>query len=305
MQKTYLILAHKNPQQLKRLIDRLNDDKSFFYIHIDKKSDIENFEKIITDRNVKFLTNRINSLWGDISQIYATMNLIEAALNDGCEGMIIQLTGQDYPVKSNDFINQYLENNADINFIDTVPVEEIWQNYKERTESYKFNISEERGNVRTCRKISKSSLKSFCRGEISLANLLLLLKKRHLPLRQYGGSAWWAMNVETLKIFYDYVKTNEKILFGYFKYTHCPDENFFATIIKAIQNQDNSIKILPSFTFVDWNRDEYAASPPIFTINDLAQLNSLPDNWLFARKFDTDVDEKILDELDKKAIHNQ
>ena len=74
--KTYIILAHKAPDQLKRLIDRLNDEDSFFFIHIDKKSYIEPFTECVVGNNIKFITNRINCLWGDFSQVIATLGFL-------------------------------------------------------------------------------------------------------------------------------------------------------------------------------------------------------------------------------------
>ncbi|MDB5110023.1 MAG: hypothetical protein JWR67_1137, partial [Mucilaginibacter sp.] len=35
VKKAFIILAHKNEDQLVRLIDRLNDVYSYFFIHID------------------------------------------------------------------------------------------------------------------------------------------------------------------------------------------------------------------------------------------------------------------------------
>ena len=43
----YAVQAHKNPEQLKRLIDRLDSPNSYFYINIDLNSYIYNFIKII------------------------------------------------------------------------------------------------------------------------------------------------------------------------------------------------------------------------------------------------------------------
>jgi len=47
MEKNYIILVHENPQQLLRLIKALDDNKSFFYIHVDKKVDIQDFKELI------------------------------------------------------------------------------------------------------------------------------------------------------------------------------------------------------------------------------------------------------------------
>jgi len=300
IKKTYIILAHKAPDQLKRLIDRINDEDSFFFIHIDKKSDIEQFTECIVGDNIKFITNRMNCLWGDFSQVIATIRLMEEAVKSKRDGMIILLTGQDYPIKSLSEIDCFIEKNSGYNFIDTIPVEEIWECYKDKTESYKFNVSTSRGHCVTFRKVSKASLKSFFKDEITFGQLLLLLKKRKLKLglRQYGGSAWWAFNAESLGKMYRFINDNYNELYEYYQYTTCPDEIFFQTIAKQLSDQDNSIKIAPSFTYVNWLRDTTAASPVIFTMDDLDELKLQPSNRLFARKFDMDVDDKVLDALD-------
>ena len=300
IKKTYIILAHKAPDQLKRLIDRLNDEDSFFFIHIDKKSYIEPFTECVVGNNIKFITNRINCLWGDFSQVIATLGLIEEAVKSKRDGMIILLTGQDYPIKSLSEIDYFINKNIGYNFIDIVPVEEIWECYKDKTKSYKFNVSTARGHCVTFRKISKSSLKSFFKSEISIRQLMLLMKKRKLKLglRQYGGSAWWAFNSETLNKMYGFINDNYKELYNYYQYTTCPDEIFFQTIAKHLSEQDNSIKIAPSFTYVNWFRDITAASPVIFTMDDLDEIKLQQPDRLFARKFDIDIDDKVLDALD-------
>jgi hypothetical protein len=302
IKKNYLILAHKNPDQLRRLIDRLNDSYSFFYIHIDQKSDINLFTNSIKGDNVLFLTNRINCLWGDFSQIIATIKLMEEAINSKRNGMAILLTGQDYPIKSCLEINNFIDRYSKYNFIDTIPVEQIWpDNYKDKTESYKFNLSAERGHCITFRKVSKASIKAFLKGKISLRQLCILCNKRRLKLnlQQYGGSAWWAFNTETLGKVYEYVKNNYATLYNYYQYTTCPDEIFFQTIAKHLSEQDPSIQLLPSFTYVNWTRVIDDPSPVTFTIDDFEELKSQPDNKLFARKFDTALDTNIFDDLDK------
>ena len=44
MQINYIILTHKSPIQLERLISRLDDQDSTFFVHIDLKTDIEQFK---------------------------------------------------------------------------------------------------------------------------------------------------------------------------------------------------------------------------------------------------------------------
>ncbi|GHV45303.1 glycosyl transferase [Bacteroidia bacterium] len=307
IQKTYVILAHKAPQQLKKLIDRLNDENSAFFIHIDKKSDIQPFTEIIKGENIHFLPekDRINCLWGDFSQIIATINLMRAAVKSGRKGVVVQLTGQDYPIRSNRAIDDFLEKNADLNFIDSIPVEENWaETYRDKTESYKFNLSAGRGHCVTFRKVSKASVKALLNGTITMSQFLLLFKKRKLKLglRQYGGSAWWTLNMETLRKMYDYITGNYSVLYKYYQYTTCPDEIFFQTIAKYLSETDSSVKLFPTITYVNWTRDLQAASPVVFTLNDLPELKEKSQQFLFARKFDADLDSEVFDELDKMNL---
>lgn len=73
MQINYIILTHKNPQQLERLINRLDADNICFYIHIDKKTNIEHF-KYLEKQNVVLIDHRIDVVWGDFSIVNATLN---------------------------------------------------------------------------------------------------------------------------------------------------------------------------------------------------------------------------------------
>ena len=45
MTKAYIILAHKNPAQVNRLIKQLDDKFSEFFLHVDKNANIEGFKK--------------------------------------------------------------------------------------------------------------------------------------------------------------------------------------------------------------------------------------------------------------------
>ena len=62
MQKNYLILAHKNPQQLTRMIKTLDDGNSKFFIHLDAKTPIEPFTAQLEDEHIV--------VYGGIFQLY-------------------------------------------------------------------------------------------------------------------------------------------------------------------------------------------------------------------------------------------
>ena len=76
----YLISVHNKPNQLKRLIKILDDERNDLYVHIDKKAyDIYNSETIknlhdtIRKGRIFFLETNIPVSWGQYSQIQSKL----------------------------------------------------------------------------------------------------------------------------------------------------------------------------------------------------------------------------------------
>ena len=125
MQKNYLILAHKNPLQLGRMIERLDDGASKFFIHLDAKTPIEPFTACLEEAHIRFIDKRERCVWGDFSIVRATIRLMEAASEE--QGIFILMSGQDYPIQSQGYINAFLESNKEFDFIEIEPLEEKWK----------------------------------------------------------------------------------------------------------------------------------------------------------------------------------
>ena len=99
MKLAYLILAHKNPQLLRREIAALSSKDSTFFVHIDAKSNIDLF-LLLKAQNVFFLEPRIEVFWGEFSQVRAILALISAALASATNhDYFILLSGSDYPLQ--------------------------------------------------------------------------------------------------------------------------------------------------------------------------------------------------------------
>ena len=62
-----MIAAHTDPLQLKRLVDSLCGIGADFYIHIDKKKNIDPFVNALKDNAVNLISKRIYTNWGEIS----------------------------------------------------------------------------------------------------------------------------------------------------------------------------------------------------------------------------------------------
>ena len=80
MRIAILIQCHKNPKQINLLLERLNHPDIDCYLHIDKKADFA--DKIIHRENVFVLPDeqRVSVEWAQISQVTATLNLLNTAV---------------------------------------------------------------------------------------------------------------------------------------------------------------------------------------------------------------------------------
>jgi len=302
MQKNYLILAHKNPLQLGRMIERLDDGASKFFIHLDAKTPIEPFAACLGGGHIRFIEPRERCVWGDFSIVRATIHLMEAASKE--QGVFILMSGQDYPIQSQGYINAFLESNKEFDFIEIEPLEEKWKPkmVKDKLEHYHILHSEERGHSNCyapfahCSVFQKlRTLTHLLKGRLSQKNFRLLcsLPKRVAPFeRQYAGSQFWAFSERTFYAVLNYIREHKVALEGYYKYTSSPDEIYFHSVLMDLVAKDSTIKLKDPITYVNYFRKNN-----VFITEDFEKLSSAKGK-LFARKFDTDIDIEILNKLD-------
>lgn len=302
MQKNYLILAHKNPLQLSRMIERLDDGASKFFIHLDAKTPIEPFAACLEGGHIRFIEPRERCVWGDFSIVRATIHLMEAASKE--QGVFILMSGQDYPIQSQGYINAFLESNKEFDFIEIEPLEEKWKPkmVKDKLEHYHILHSEERGHSNCyapfahCSVFQKlRTLMHLLKGRLSRKNFKLLcsLPKRVAPFeRQYAGSQFWAFSEQTFYAVLNYIREHKAALEEYYKYTSSPDEIYFHSVLMDLVAKDSTIKLKDPITYVNYFRKNN-----VFITEDFEKLSSAKGK-LFARKFDTDIDIEILNKLD-------
>src|SRR6059058_1117362 len=98
MRIAHLILAHKNPSQLERLIVALQHPSFFFYVHIDEKAGLQQFEYLNKYENVFFIKNRTKIFWAGYGTIQATINGIREILPFKYDYINV-ISAQDFPLK--------------------------------------------------------------------------------------------------------------------------------------------------------------------------------------------------------------
>ena len=114
----YIITAHKDPAQLKRLISVL-DFHSDFYIHIDKKVDPEPFRKELSSlQREVYYTSKYTVTWGGYSSVLVQKEMLRAILHSGIKyKRIVCISGLDYPIYSNIRIHEMFDKNPEKEFI--------------------------------------------------------------------------------------------------------------------------------------------------------------------------------------------
>lgn len=309
MDINYIILAHRHPSQLERLVRRLSAPATWFYIHIDNRCSVEPFQTVLADfENVFFLEKRESGTWGDIGIVTATCYALQEVLNDKRNGYCILLSGQDYPVKSPEQIRKVLEKNNGTLFADTwsLPCNRWHNGGLYRVQFYKYNVPY---NGRHYMLVPPLFTKSFFEHPLGNGRKVWklirngkipfrLLQKRKSPagIVPYGGSQWWAVTTAVAQEIISFSRRHKSYV-KFHRYTLLADEVFFQSLIVYIAKKEN-ILIKPSLTYVRFNEGE--PHPVTFStkhIDDLKMISIEEPEKLFARKFNPDDD--VLDMIDQ------
>lgn len=280
----FLILAHKNPSQLITFVNALDCKNFSFFIHINKDSNIMNhksLEKLKNKENVFFIEERKKIAWGGYSIVEVSLLLLKEALKNNKNDYISLHSGQDLPIKNKDEIIDYLNLNHGREFIEFWKIPKVgWgaENGLERIENYWF--TDKYGFDDSLKMVQKQKK-------------LNIKRKYFRNIQPYGGSTWWTITRECGEYIIDYVNQN-KTFCDYYKYTLLPDEGFFQTIILNSHFKDKVIN--NNLRHIEW--EEWQSHPNIFREYDYNKLIS--SDRLFARKFDIDVDNKIIEMIAHK-----
>ncbi len=293
MNKAYIIMAHKSPNQLHRLVSRLNDGTSEFFIHIDLKAEFSQFETLKEFGAVVHFIQRFDAKWGGYGVIKPFLAGMRAVHDASTQfDRIMLLSGQDYPIKSNTQIDRFFENSKYSNFINYFPIPnyEKWPGGDRggwyRVDKYYF------GN---------KWYEFFGSKSMNLLSTYLPFLKRKMPngMKPYTGQTWWNLDKYALDYILDYNDQHPEYL-HFHRNTFVADELFVQMIIgnskdeKLLNSIENSEK-----RFTIWPKAN-SAHPKILDKNDLQAILASDD--LFARKFDENVDTEIMDLIDKEVL---
>lgn len=277
----FIVQAHKVSNTLDFLIHKLKlADNVVVLIHVDKKSDINEFTQYESD-NVKLIRNRLNISWGGYSQILLYVNVFEI-INEMDFDYVSFISGDDFLIKEIESFKCFLNENKGKEFIG---VQSVCENKIERRYKYVYpHFMFERD----------SSFKNRVARKIYyILTRLGLFKNKNKPpyVRFYKGSNWFTLSKRASNFIHLHVKANKYIL-DYFSKSYCCDEVFFHSIL--MNEPDFRYNVFKceypwiddntkSLRYIDWVTGPNF--PKIFSREDLLNSN-IPKITFFCRKID-------------------
>lgn len=281
MSVAYLVLAHRAPSQVARLVQRLAGDDTATYLHIDKNApdevDAELRRDLSRDTGTVFVRRR-SCTWGGFGIVAAALEGLRAVARDGLPDHVVLLSGQDYPLRPKDEIRRWLDERGGQSFVHhfSVPSPNWAGGGMERMTGWHWHG----------RLLGRHVMFPHPR----LPHVRTWHRRFPPGYTPYGGSMYWGLSREAAEYVLDFVATQRGFV-RYFRRVNIPDESFFHTILlnsplaASVANDD--------LHYADWSQGE--SHPKTLEIPDLD--DAFASGKLFARKFD---DAAVLDEIDAR-----
>lgn len=269
----YFIMVHQRPEVFKTLLEKIYTRDQFYLIHIDRKASSEVTEAIqdyvVQYPNV-YILESMNIVSGGFSMIEAELNAMEFLLNASKHwDYLINLSGEDLPLRSQDIIRRFLTVNAGRNYI--------------------FYYDQKFYRPDTLKRIQNHFT------ELTHRISSLIYKRDFMKdVTPYIGGKWFIFTRETCS----FLTNNEEVMDfeDYYLHTLLPAESFFQTVM---MNTD--------FNDIIVNDDKRATlSPPLIGKDNYHNqfLKFLTEsNSLFIRKINDRTDERIVRHIADSYLH--
>lgn len=272
----FLLLCHKNPEQIVQQVSLLARNGNFVAIHFDGRSKMSDFKMLssaLADNPNVCFANRVKCGWGEWSLVQATLNTLKAGYDNFPHAShFYMLSGDCAPIKPISYINHFLD--ADdkdyIEHNDFFESNWIKVGMKEARLVYRHWFNER----------TNKTLFYFSAGIQKRLGL-----KRTLPdnLHIMIGSQWWCLRRQTIKKLFNLLKARPDIV-RFFRTTWIPDETFFQTLVLHIVPRNEVIsRTLTFLSFSDYGL------PTVFYRDHFDFLVS--QNYLFARKISPNAED--------------
>lgn len=265
----YCIIAHNEPKILSKLVEMVDDLRNDIFILIDLKANLSDFQFVKSQKSKLFiLDKRIDIRWGDISLMKAELMVLETAYcSDSQYKYYHLLSGVDLPLKSQDYIHDFMSKNYPKEFVGY-----IFDIMPEQTRYYHLFLNHLKNDTLYSRVLNKAS------------RFLCYLQKtfgyhRTFDVEIKKGCNWVSITNE----FCEYLLARKSNILNQLRFIPCVDEIFIQTVLwnspfkRNIYDMGNEYH--SCMRFIDWNR----GNPYVWNEEDFELL--IKSDKLFARKF--------------------
>ena len=279
----YLIMAHNNIEQLNFLLETLDSEYADIFLHIDSKSKIDKNSIVkLKFSNIEIM-QQISVFWADFSQVECEVLLLKRAVK-GRYSYYHLLSGSDFPLMSTEEIYRKLKDSKEIfvHFTTKQKMKETigFVKYYHFFQKELHMVNRGRG-FSIYKVINKLSL--LCQKIIGINRM-----KSNVEIKK--GANWFSIPSD----FAEYVIKHESFIYKQFNNTRSPDEFFIQTLVynSIFRTRIHKFKEDDSYEaclrLIDWKR----GTPYVFRNKDIDELKN--SGMIFARKFDSNIDKKVL-----------
>ena len=283
----FVLLTHNKPQQALRLVRKLNsmfDDPPIAWHHDFTQCNLSENSFL---KNIYFVRPHLHTGWGQFSIVDAGMAALKLLFqSESPPDWFCLLSGADYPIKTAEKIVYDLSSSPYDAHI--------------RHERIRFNRYE--------REWQELCYRRYCnlRFHIPLTHRTIrlshpLITRPFLPfsdkLACFAGEHWFSANRLAANYLIEFYRTKQALANHYRRqddYRLSTSESYYQTVLCNAPH----LKISENhWRYIDWSQGgPHPKHPKTLLMEDLPKLHASPAH--FARKFDADVDDKVLDALD-------
>jgi hypothetical protein len=268
----YFILLHRFPEQFKRMFLAIYAPGNSYVIHVDKSSGAEFANDIAAFlkpyQGVAIIESR-KALWGGYSLVDAELRGMAKllAMNESWTHYI-NLSGQDFPLKSQAYIRDFLRANPGRQYIRALDQKTMRPDTMNRV-SHVF--------VETLGRMIRTGIpRTFLKDA-----------------KPYIGTQWKAVTRSFCEFAVHHPSAQR--FKAFYRRSFIPDEAFFQTLLMNSGQQGEVMN--DDLRTIDWVPDgDIKLRPRTFVASDALRLKLSPD--LFARKFDAGEDAEIFSLLE-------
>lgn len=282
----FLILAHKQPELLRRIVSVLASPNHYFVINVDSKcKNIQEFyDKLDGISNVSIVSYSVFHC--DYSHLVALLEMFKVAMTIGNIDYYHVISGQDYPLRSNSQFDEFFEkNNHSYMYLS---LEETPKLKKDRDYfQYGWHFNKHKGTL----------FKFY--SKLKIDSLLGRIIKRK-PISGYsGGWDWFSWHSSVVNYFFSYLQEHPGYVERY-NHTMTPTEHIFHTVV-ANKVEELGIEYNNPLRYVSWvpHRHVNTSYRP-YNLNDLDYPYVINSKAFFCRKVDEIESCKLLDMIDKQ-----